>query len=314
MDVSCIIVVLNFHRSVVTAGHCLCGVSKRTNHAEMECQKDSNNVQLNDVVLNQVTPENVIHVHTGKKDRSAMLESEKIVMAKAYVMLNGGTRNIDYDVGLITSPMKLGSRKRVHGKVSRKLVPTTFYSKPTSTVAPICLGAESKELHECHITTVGWGKLYTEDPPEKSSSMNNEFTTCTTNGVGPKTYRYQICNLALIELNEWQCPKTHPPSYDSIAEECSKLIKNIDDEIAGRTKNLKLHQEDWRRLNEVQIYEFIETDTDEPTTIKKKLECYRTDLFKNGGWCEVKGSSSSAEWGFCDTSCKHVKVLFIDIC
>ena len=301
---------------MVTAGHCLCGVSKRTDPAEMECQNDPNNeLELNDVVLNQVTPENVIHVHTGKKDRSAMLESEKIVMGKAYVMLNGFTGNLDYDVGVITSPMKLGSRKRVHKQVmERKWVPTTFYSTPTSTVAPICLGAENKELHECHITTVGWGKLYTEDPPKKSSSMNNEFNTCTTNGVGPKTYRYQICDLSLIEDNEWQCPKTHPPSYDSIADECSILIKNIDDEIAGRTKNLNLHKEEWRRLNEVQIYEFIETDTDNPATIKKKLECYRTELFENGGWCQVRGSSSSTEWGFCDTSCKHVKVLFIDIC
>ena len=38
-----------------------------------------------------------------------------------------------------------------------------FYTTPTSIIGPICLGKETDELPQCHLTTVGWGKTYTEN-------------------------------------------------------------------------------------------------------------------------------------------------------
>ena len=290
--------VLHLYRSAVTAGHCLCG--ERENHAEMKCRPDIPDLPLKDAVQNQITEANKIHVYTGEKAETALILGERIEMGKAYVKYDqSAEKNSYYDIGLITTTS-----------------PTTFYTVPTSKIAPICLGAGGNELHACHITTVGWGARYSENPPGQSSH-NNDYNTCTTNGVGPKPNRYKVCDLSLLELSGWKCNYNYPHPYVFRAQKCDSLIKQMHKEIERHVKNIKLPQKDLNKYINAHIYEFIETDPNNREIIKKRQECYRDDLFQNAGWCVVKGpstsGSSSTEWGFCDTSCELVEVVLIII-
>ena len=65
------------------------------------------------------------------------------------------------------------------------------------------------------------------------------------------------------------------------------------------------NDDDWKKIHDAQKFEF-RYPTDHSG--KSGTICYPEELFSNGGWCMVQNHQSKDDWGFCDTSCEHVKV------
>ena len=75
-------------------------------------------------------------------------------------------------------------------------------------------------------------------------------------------------------------------------------------------------QETLEKLENADKLEYMKVD-ENINPEQRKLDsqkpqiCYKDEYLSNPGWCMIKGEKkahSAEEWGFCDTSCKHVKV------
>ena len=311
--------VLNLYRSVVTAGHCLCGrdIEIRKGGSsllssqleEMKCKPDKDPSEDNGGkggVQNQITPQkNEIEVYAGKLSyrQKESVNEQKFIMGRAYVRSYETKKvenekekyeNAHYDIGVITQPF------RGHTEVP-------FYNKVTksSNIAPICLGAANERLHACKITTVGWGARFTLYPFYKNveetikSIYSNKFHTCTTNGVGPKEDRYKFCDLSFLKKNNWKCRNTPPKEEDSYPMgRCEHFINRYSPINAATAKvitegKLEITAEGYSKA---QIYEFKEQNSPliNPNQSRKRkidetpLECYKKKLFVKRGWCKVK--------------------------
>ena len=107
-------------RSVVTAGHCICGKSTISGPPgpDMECREDPTN--KNDA-QNQVTKfpafSNQIYVLAGSKKSSEVTRDNNFVMKKAFVKFDESKPpDMYYDIGVVTLPTTLDGES------------TTFYS------------------------------------------------------------------------------------------------------------------------------------------------------------------------------------------
>ena len=292
----------------MTAGHCICGKfqSKRVPGErpgpDMECRMHPTNKNN---VLNQVTSfpgySNQIYVLAGSKKLSEVTREDKFYMKNAFVKYDENAQ-IDtyYDIGVLTSPRTPGGKA------------TTFYSSKFDRIlkAPICLGAKNDELYSCHITMVGWGSRYGEYKWSKSSSTDNKYsdtyTACSTTGIGPKDHRYKGCELSDLKNNDppWECKKDFPSSYES--EKCKELFQKMNEELEERKMDYdQTNDDDWKKIHDAQKFEFRYPTDD---LANSGTICYPEEFFSNDGWCMVEKHKSTDDWGFCDTSCKHVKV------
>ena len=248
----------------------------------------------------QITHDNRISVDGGSKNIQNPNLRMWFVMKKAVVKYDEKNYVIsnkkDYDIGVATGPSAFNPQ------TSQLMNQHVFYTTPTSLIGPICLGKETDEVPQCHLTTVGWGKAYTENPsPHPEDASLNEankhygdFTSCTTNGIGPNQHRYKQCDLDSLKQNGWKCMDTstsYPDGYHS--GECSILFKKFDDQVESKKIPWDLS---------IKEYEFRYQGRTET--------CYRSDTFKDG-YCLIKGYQDKTEWGFCDTACKHVAVCYM---
>ena len=278
----------------------------------MACINDS----PDGIPQNQRSRKNRIYVHAGTKDMSkeSSLFDEKGVqmfsMHKAFVKYDP-QQQFGYDIGILRKPFLQGS----------STMKQSFYSSANQFIAPICLGSEKvkDQFDNCHLTTVGWGLLYNANP--EGPWDDNIFTYCTTNGVGPVLYRYKECDLDFLKETDWECPKNdlmYPENYK--ADQCKELYEMAHGEkkqLVGESNHPSnwMHPTILKNLENADKLEYIkESENIKPKKRKfDPLICYKDEYFRNQGWCVIKGYNSDEEWGFCDTSCKHVKVNVVII-
>ena len=146
---------LQFERAVVTSGHCICGlytVASSDRDPGMSCKEATASVLTPD----QITHDNRISVDGGSKNVQNPNLRMWFVMEKAMVKYDEKnyvrTNKKDYDIGVATGPSAFNPQ------TSQLMNQNVFYTTPTSIIGPICLGKETDDLPQCHLTTVGWGK------------------------------------------------------------------------------------------------------------------------------------------------------------
>ena len=109
-----------------------------------------------------------------------------------------------------------------------------------SLVRPICLAAENYNFDTQKIHGVGWGFIYEERPTEKDVKKVREpfASSCMTNEVSSKEWKFLMCNMKDIKANDWSCEKNNFPNgiTKSVREQCKKYFSIA--EKAAKKNNL----------------------------------------------------------------------------
>ena len=195
--------------------------------------------------------------------------------------------NFGYDIGVV--------------KIRRYV---KFYSSCIKYIGPICLAAMYELGGRAEITTVGWGRRYSEFPENIGASDRNPTeSSCTTNEIGPLQHRFKLCDMKAIKDNGWKCngveslmKNAFPKGYNS--EACAKHWHSAERAVVAASEQLNDDQKKamldrYERVNRIDI----EMATGDSRT------CYKMSQFLDGGWCKVSGATSDEEWGFCSKSC-----------
>ena len=268
--------------------------------------------------VDQITDVNKINAKFGSNNLESP-DMKTIVFDSAFVKYNekkeAGTF---YDIGV------LGSEE------------DQFYHSLDGKVGPICLAAEGNQpTKEQEIVTVGWGIRYSEVQvpheaipklPEKDRK-DPTYSSCTTNGFGPGLHRFKECNVEFLKrggrrkINQWGCKirkgnqkEDLPTNYD--LEACNNYFVKAEKAASDADKRLSStkHLKKLEKASKIKILLANQQNVDEPSTSCKKpklcpKECFREELFATNGWCKIKYSDTDMNWGFCDTSCKFIRVI-----
>ena len=276
--------------------------------------------------IDQITADNQVDIFGGDKsvDNYIKLKGRDsrgtgsigiiIKTEKAFVKYDQDARSRNgpqYDIGILISSKPL-------------------YDEQEHNRAPICLAKLNAQIgNNQPITTVGWGRLYTEDkdrdPTDHNQVRDPEFTSCTTDKHGPKYSRFKRCDVNFLKNNDWKCQKfirgqSPSPSlfprnssghtvYDY--GKCKKLFTKAEQLIERETKKLG---------SKTKWIEGVQNIIVKPFKSEESYECFRKDLFIDKGWCTIGQATKydpvpltmdSENWGFCDRSCDYAEVLFI---
>ena len=129
---------------------------------------------------------------------------------------------------------------------------------------------------------------------------NPTETSCATNQYGvywdttSKKTQFKQCSTKFMKKNKWECKKGFPIGYEF--EKCRKYWKKAHDFIDKQSEKI---QRDFQHAQKIKINSMCENWTP---------ECLDVSFFTGNGHCIVKGGNID-DWGICDTSCKHAKVL-----
>ena len=276
---------------MVTAGHCICHYEyNRWLHPEAFCKP---------LDQNQVSIFNKITLWGGYMDTEILLDSKNEFKIKKALIYDNPQRNWA-DIGILFTKKLLFDRK--------KLLKLSEDSKPL--ILPICLASKDLNLADKSMHGVGWGRAYDESPTRDKTnpqSSNPVYSSCMTNQMGNKDWRFQACNMDQIMKNNWSCEKKNypPTNVRDYWNECQKLF--------GQAQNF-FQQTDKSNIEYMKkVDKIIVSYEDDPT---KKTVCYSEKLFKDKGWCEVHQvdlKTNPNAWGFCSSSCNpdYLKVLAI---
>ena len=103
-----------------------------------------------------------------------------------------------------------------------------------------------------------------------------------------------------MKKNNWGCKKGgFPTGYEF--EKCEKYWGKARKLISKQSEKVK---KDFENAQKIKIDSKCENWTP---------ECLNVKLFTDQGYCEVNGGNLD-DWGICDTSCKHAKVLVTLFC
>ena len=94
----------------------------------------------------------------------------------------------------------------------KKLLKLSGERKPL--ILPICLASKDLNLADKSMHGVGWGRAYDESPTRDKTnpqSSNPVYSSCMTNQMGNKDWRFQACNMDQIMKNNWSCEKKNYP-------------------------------------------------------------------------------------------------------
>ena len=165
---------------------------------------------------------------------------------------------------------------------------------PNANIAPICLAAVGADFIDKKITGVGWGDRYDEFPrPEPQQNRKPKISSCMTNKIGPISWKFQSCDMRLIKKNNWSCNvKIYPYKYD--VNQCRKYFEEAERAVAMSFPD---RVEEFKSVHKIHI----EFPSKSLKLSPYKTVCYRDKIFKQVGWCRVRGSDTG--WGFCSPSC-----------
>ena len=127
----------------------------------------------------------------GSKDRRQLVEISPL--ETAWILDSGKItpeRTWVYDIGLIKTSANAPFFTRGEIRHDR---------------SPICLGAIDIEFLHDDFTSVGWGRRYDEYPPR--AKKHPSASSCMKNGVGPKQWRFEDCDMDMLSSNNWECEK-----------------------------------------------------------------------------------------------------------
>lgn len=299
-------------RHAITAGHCICGDNDNNDQGKQCLETKKRKIER----VDQITDVNKIIAKFGSNNLEAP-DMKTIVFDSAFVKYNEKKKpGSFYDIGVLESE------------------DDEFYHSLDRNIGPICLPAEDKQpTKEDEIVTVGWGIQYSEVqvPHEEIQNLpENEkkdptYSSCTTNALGPRMYSFKECSVEFLKrggrrnINQWGCKirkgnekNDLPTNYDLEAcknyfVKAEKAAIDADERLSSTTHLKKLD-----KASKIKIVLINQKNFDEPTSCKKPricpMECFREELFATHGWCKVKYADNDQEWGFCDTSCKFIRV------
>ena len=283
----------------MTAGHCICHIFyNEVLHPGAYCKT---------IDQNQVSIFNEITLYGGDMDREKLIyrknlrKLEKGFKIKKAIIYD--TPKEDWaDMGILFTKKLLFNHK--------KLLKLSGERKPL--ILPICLPSKDLNLADKSMHGVGWGLIYHESPVRDQRNPNPVYSSCMTNEIGNKDWRFQACNMVKIKNNNWSCEKKELPPMnvrmsriERIAYwyECQKLF--------GQARKF-FQQSDRSKIDFMnKVDKIIVSHEDDPS---KKTVCYSEKLLKEKGWCEVHHADLNTNpnaWGFCSPSCNpdYLQVL-----
>ena len=280
---------------MVTAGHCVCPTMSRNPdvHKDAVCKLQGRKL------VNQIDPaNNRISVFGGSRDITVLRIRLEHRVEKAYLMMD--PKNDDFmgttDIGILITSIHLFDKE----KLKTTLLPN---SKPP--ILPICLASQDLNFDNEKLHGVGWGNRYDQSPKGKDPS-NPYYSSCMTNEVGDKKWRFQACDMKQIIKNNWSCEKNElPPEFyprtssnpGGFSEEFLRCRKYW---IGARWLFYKTDKSKIKFMDSVQKIFVHELDT------RRKLVCYSEREFTKTGWCKVHSKDSiNGAWGFCSPSCNQ---------
>lgn len=281
---------------MLTAGHCVCSKKSSDEKSGYFCRGGGQNeVERND---------NMIQVDGGSPKRTILdmdnrpYNLERWIINSAYVM-DGPQDYWTYDIGIVKTldderffnrkDLKKSWKKRLWQEGGKKAV---YDAK----IVPICLTALKTDIYkEKTIRGVGWGIRYEETDESVSSIRNPSFSSCMTNEVGEKNWKFKGCNMHEIVQAGYKCQKgNYPPNYQPKVAQCkqnyidaAKALSKLEYPITAK-----------RKLNTVDKIYIINSDG-------KNEVCYKGEHFTQTGWCRADVANEPEAWGFCSPSCDH---------
>ena len=284
---------------------------------EMKCKSSASGSEID-----QITAKNQVDTYGGDKSQHnyGRLRAQNspgtsrtgiiIKAEKAFVKYEQDAASLNrpqYDIGILISSKPLYDDKE-HNR------------------APICLAKLNAQIgNNQPITTVGWGRLYTEFPDRNFSDPTQvrepESTSCSTDKHGPKYSRFEKCDVNFLKNNDWKCqkftrgtstPKSSFPKNSSGHTvydygKCKKYFAKAEQLIERETKKLGEKSKWIQGVQNIII---------KPFNDEKPIECYRKELFINNGWCTTGNRKDTdplvidmEQWGFCDKSCEYAEVI-----
>ena len=276
----------------MTATHCICydptniDPSQDPIHSGAYCKS---------IDKNQIGSNNKITVYGGDMDKQILLSDIRYKFKIYKALIYEPPSKIDVDIGILKTKKPLFDNNRLL-KLSSDTSINLNLNKHS--ILPICLASKNLNLVDKSIHGVGWGMAYDE-------KINPYYySSCMTNEMGHKDWKFQHCNMEKIEKNNWSCEKkTYPPVVTTYQHECNELF------YKARIMFYKTDRAQIKFLDKVN--KIIVSHEDDPA---KKTICYRETLFWDKGWCEVHQIDSKTNpnaWGFCSSSCnpEFLKVL-----
>ena len=274
----------------MTAAHCTCQLKSDDPHEQPQSHPNS---LCKPYHTNQITSGfNEINVYGGymsiDKLESAENRKHSFIILYAFVKdvdvnnLHTGTAFVKSDIAILISDRAFFEKS--------KLIDTMPLERPP--MLPICLAAKDSNFNNEKIMGVGWGLIYDESPGD-DPSVDPIYSSCMTDEVGPKKWRFEHCDIQQLKKNNWSCEKTR---YPDEVEKLRSMCKNVFEEVKRLHEGIEIGNID--RLDKIHIYE---NDRNQPIYI-----CYNEKNLSEKGWCMVNGVDplkNPGAWGFCSPSC-----------
>ena len=168
-------------------------------------------------------------------------------------------------------------------------------------IVPICMVAKEKDFENNEFINTefrgfGWGRQYDEAP-----TTDPIYSSCMTSPASPFFYRYQNCDLKVIQKNNWLCNTAHDhPGFEPM---CNFYRKQFE-------RNKHSLQRFWSKLRDIDIVYIIDG-------YGKTTTCYYPLLMKERGWCYLDSptfdpSTAKRTWGTCSLSCSdQLKAVYV---
>ena len=331
--------------SVVTAAHCICGLTtKKDLDAEQDirdkiaCKGGRGNIKDVNNLPNEVTSDNEIEIGAGSTNYRNLPFHFDILYAYVHdeyqdPVVTPTAGNPEIDVALLKTYEKESNGKNFYDSLLGDFK-----------IGPICLAAINSDLSKDEFEVVGWGVRYGELKQEESSSLQPDPSnppnvpdplankhSCTTNADGPINYALKHCDVEYLKSHKWDCDMNVKGGMNmmnfyfyltrqlKLTEEATKIYtketKNVDkkDVYYPPGYNAEECMKLWykadmamRRLSQYFALEDIWVNT-KIIDIGDMKTCYKDELFETHGWCLTQGDILQKGWGFCDSSCKLMK-------